>query len=217
MKQILLLGTVLLAFALNANAAPENVVAYVNATAVATDDPATPDNWSAVDVGWFYTPSSTITVTDVGTEFGSSAENDVTVEILSAIPRNGSDLLAKSAATFNPVADTLVFSTLNQAVTLVAGTKYFIGFENVSGVGVNVTSDIGSTSLGSLYYDMTGNGSFTATDANSTDLNSRPILEFADNANGGFVTTPEPSTWALLFGSLAGLAVLRRLRPVRQS
>jgi hypothetical protein len=205
MKRLTLLSALaLIAFTRPAGAA-ENVVLSVNAT----DDPSAADNWSPADVGWYYTPRVTETVTDIGTKFGSSGFTPVTVQILASVPNTGGPDILDTGTNLIPVADTFAFATLNAPITLEAGTSYFIAFEGVAGLGVDVTNEAGATSLGSLHFDMVGDDSYSLVDANSTDINSQPILEFANNSGPA---VPEPSTWALLFASVAGLIFIRRLR-----
>ena len=216
MKQIALLALLLVALARPASA---DVVYSVNAT----DEPLPgPGNWgTADDVGWLYTPTTNTIVTDVGTTFAATFSPPVTVQIFEYLPTTDSNVgPALATGELTPVANTLEFATLNTApLTLLAGTTYLVGFEGVAGDAFNVTNTPGAVSAeGGVYYD-TGDGSFLSlADMAPYD---QPILEFEDNApdsgGGGPVTVPEPSTWALLFGSLAGLAIFRQFRPVRVS
>jgi hypothetical protein len=193
-----------------ANADPLTIVDAINATATADSL----DLWNEQDVGWLYTPptspftpGTSYTITDIGTEFGTSSPDPfgVTVEIFenSNLPTSTGTLIASGALT--AVADTMEFASLNggAGVTLDSGVTYLIAFLGVQGLGENVVDDLGATSVGNWYYY---NGCEIQGGPNTGD-HSQPIIEFADTD-----PVPEPSTWALLIGSLAGLAVFHRLR-----
>jgi len=81
---------------------------------------------------------------------------------------------------------------------------------------------VGSSSIGS--------GTLTLNDTGAGTVTWTPVLLLGTNTTAGGLTLspngsgitvavapiPEPSTWALLFGSLAGLAIVRRLRFARR-
>jgi hypothetical protein len=194
-------------------ATPENIVYSVNTT----DSPVPPPGgWTfAGDVGWLYTPTSNLTITDVGSSFGTAISPPATVVIFdytgnASAPVSGSPI---DSGQLSGPADTLDFATLNAPVVLTGGDTYLIGFEGVSTLGFNITMSPTATSQGDLFYD-TGDGSFSL--STSFSPYTQPILALADNASPG-PATPEPSTWMLLFISLAAIASFKRLRPVPQS
>ena len=100
--------------------AAENVVLSVNAS----DAPVGSSTvWNGVglqqeEVGWLYQvptggPAS-YTITDVGTEFGTTSNQVVTAEIFSNAPSLGGTLL--STGTLTPVANTMEYATLGTPV-----------------------------------------------------------------------------------------------------
>lgn len=163
--------------------------------------------WNATDVGWNFTATSSYQLTDLETIFGSVPDlRTVTAVVMTNTPSNGGMLLA--SGTFVPVAG--VFSGATFApVNVTLGENLFLGFENVGGLGANVTSDAGATSLGSLHYDGSTNGSFSLTE--SGGFTSQPILELT--GVNGTSPVPEPGAWMLLLTVLVTSApALRRLR-----
>lgn len=157
--------------------------------------------WGATDVGWFFTATGSYQLTDLETVFRSvpSAPPNVTAFVMSNTPGNGGTLLG--SGNFFPVAG--VFSGAAFApITVTAGETLFLGFENVAGLGANITLDAGATSLGTFYYDV-GNSKLFNT--SGPGVSSQPILELTGEA------VPEPSAWILLltvlalFGAAAGI------------
>jgi hypothetical protein len=213
MKRTILLITILIITLNRPASAALTIVGSVNGTATADSV----DTWNVDDVGWLYTPTQTLDVMDLGTEFGTSSSSPVTVEIYqgSTTPLSVSTLGTLIAAgTLTPVADTMEFASLNlgEGVTLDAGVQYLIAFLNVQGLGENITDSSGATSLGNFYYF--NNGCDVVEGGGSTgDPHSQPIFEFGSCGDPDPV--PEPSTWALLIGSLAGLVLFRRRLGVR--
>ena len=209
-RAALFLAILIVALNRSAHADPLTIVDAINGTATADSL----DLWNEEDVGWLYTPptspytpGTSYTVTDIGTEFGTSSSNPfgVTVEVFenSNLLSSPGTLIASGSLT--AVADTMEFASLNggAGVTLDSGTTYLIAFLGVKGLGENIVDTSGGTSVGNWFYY---NGCMIKGGPDTTD-HSQPIIEFAN-----VDPVPEPSTWALLIGSLAGLAVFRRLR-----
>lgn len=168
----------------------------------ATDTPVATGTWTASDVGWLYTPSTSYELTEILTEFASGSQA-VTEAIYSGLPDAGGVLLTLSPFGTLPGA----FSGgLFPAISLTAGDTYFIAFEGVAGLGVNYTEDPGAESLGTLYSDF-GGDSFDQ--AESGAITTQPILEFVGQAA---VATPEPSSLFLLGVGLLGLGILASKR-----
>jgi len=203
----------------------------VNASATpAFYDPGSPITmtWAASQVGWFYTPSTSFPLWEVLTKFGVTDHRLVTVDVYQASHGANGTLLSPSAgdvplrsAQFAPQTDALaggIFAPL----TLTANNTYFIGFENVSGLGLNVTADSGATSLaGGLRFGFSGGGYLPVSVGGFL---SQPILQFQYDppnlppAAPDAPAVPEPSS-IVLFGLgtcvVAGSAAWRRRRSSR--
>ena len=180
--------------------------------------PGSPYNltWGASQVGWFYTPSYSYDLWEVTTKFGVTDNRLVTVDVFQASRGRDGSLLSPGigelplrSAQFAPKTDAFaggIFTPL----TLTAHETYFIGFENVNGLGLNVTLDSGATSLpGGLRFGFVNGGGYYPWPIGG--FLSQPILQFQfDPPN-----VPEPSTLALFgIGSCiaAGGAAWRRWR-----
>lgn len=190
----------------------------VNASATpAFYDPGSPITmtWNASEVGWFYTPATSYDLWEVLTKFGATDHRLVTVDVYQASRDAHGTLLSPGAgavplrsAEFAPQTDALaggVFAPL----TLTANDAYFIGFENVSGLGLNVTADSGATGLaGGLRFGFSGSGYLPVSVGGFL---SQPILQFQYDPPD----VPEPAS-IVLFGLgscvLVGNAALRRRR-----
>jgi hypothetical protein len=173
---------------------------------------ATPDGsfWADSSVGWFYTPTQDITVTGILTKFSFASAQPVVEQLFDGDPTN---LNVLGLAAFNPTANAFsggVFS----GVDLTAGHRYFVGFQGISGFGVNVTSASGAVSLDGLGNRVAGGtgirrfGSGIAYQF-SDQSNTSPILEFQGTLTNPS-TTPLPSagwTGMVLLGVLGFLRV----------
>jgi hypothetical protein len=181
--------------------------------------------WAASEVGWFYTPSTSYDLWEVLTKFGVTDNRLVTVDVYQASHGANGSLLSPSAgdvplrsAQFAPQTDALaggIFAPL----TLTANNTYFIGFENVSGLGLNVTADSGATSLaGGLRFGFSGSGYLPVSVGGFL---SQPILQFQYDPPGpspDAPAAPEPASFVLFgLGScvLVGSAAWRRRRNSR--
>lgn len=168
--------------------------------------PSASTNWIATEVGWTYVPSFDYNLDGVLTKFGIGANDGrtITVEVYDEAPSAGGVLLR--SGTFNPASDSFAGATF-LPLALVAGEDYFIGFRNVGGLPVNVTSDGGATNLpGGLMYSFSNNGTYNL--GPETGFTAQPILQFTGASN-----VPEPATMAV-FGLMAvgAFGVRRRLK-----
>jgi hypothetical protein len=128
----------------------------------------------------------------------------VTVEFyLAGPPSDGGALLG--SGTFTPLADAFAGGTF-APVTATAGTTYFVGFRNVSGLSLNTTTDSGAVVASNLRFDTDGLGGY---DQMSVPGDAdRPILQFI-----GPSAVPEPSSVVMLLGTgVLGLIGYRRRR-----
>ncbi|MEA2711079.1 MAG: hypothetical protein QOF78_3680 [Phycisphaerales bacterium] len=128
--------------------------------------------WNFSDVGWFYTPQSTFTLTGVSTNFSITDGRSVSVEIYDQFPAAGGTRLRN--ASFFPSANVFSGGSFSP-LTFTAGEEYFLGFRNVKNLGTNVTSQPGAASLGTAY--VSDDGSYSA-GAESGTRASNPILRF---------------------------------------
>lgn len=128
----------------------------------------------------------------------------MTSQLYDEAPSTGGTLLRQ--AVFVPLEDDFAGSTF-APISLVAGTPYFVGFRDVTGLGVNYTNDLGATSLGQLYFGNNADGMY---DQPATGMSAQPILKFL----GPQGTIPEPGTLGLgvLGGALGGLLRWNRRR-----
>ncbi len=167
--------------------------------------------WAATEVGWFYTPTLSYNLVGVQTKFGSADSRTVTVEVYDAFPGSGGTLLR--SAGFTPEANAFAGGEF-APLSLTAGDTYFVGFRNVGGLSVNVTSDPGATNLpGGLRYSFDNNGSYNL--GPETAFTAQPILQFETGTAP--IPTPEPTSLTLVaVGVVAQLGYAwRRLRGQR--
>jgi hypothetical protein len=170
----------------------------------AGSSPNASGSWSAVDIGWLYTPGLTYSLTGIETKFRTADQRTVTLEVYSAAPPQGGILLR--SANFIPAAGLFAGASFDP-LPVNAGQQFFIGFRNVAGLGVNTTTaDQGMQSLGPDYYDLDGSGSYALHFPFTTGDVDRPILLL----NGTAV--PEPATYMLVGLALSCCAAGRRAK-----
>jgi len=175
--------------------------------------PGSPFNltWSASQVGWFYTPSFSYDLWKVTTKFGITDNRLVTEDIFQASRGADGSLLSPTlgeaplrSAAFAPQTDAFAGGQF-APLTLAANQTYFIGFENVNGLGLNVTTDSGATSLpGGLRFGFANGGGYYPWPIGG--FLSQPILQFQFDPPPETPAVPEPSTLAL-FGIGSCIAV----------
>lgn len=166
---------------------------------------------TTADVGWFYTPSQSYDLWQIATKFAWADGRNVTVDVYNGslgLPPAPGDSPLRSAV-FTPQSDAFaggIFAPL----PLTAGNTYFVEFENVQGLGVNVTNDNGATSLAGAWKTSTPGSSWQSLSPPTAGFYSQPIVQFLTDP----ATVPEPSS-LVLFGigscvTLAGAAWRRR-------
>jgi PEP-CTERM motif len=160
--------------------------------------------YNATDVGFLYTPGFSYTLDGIETKFSSTDPRTVTVAIYSGVPGSLS-LLASGGV--NPVANSFVTAAV-APLLLIGGTTYFLAFENLAGLGPNLTS-VGPTSL-TFYID---NGDLSFGNGPLFQNGVGPVVQF----DGVASAVPEPSTWAMIILGFAGvgfMAYRRKSKPV---
>ena len=144
-------------------------------------NPDTENTWLAADVGWEYTPTINYTLTSIFTKFSYIPYGDnrtVTVEVYDRVPSNGGRLLR--SADFIPQAGTFSGASF-PPINLLAGHTYFIGFRNVSELGVNGTGNPEATVLSAIYFSYVDDGSYSFSELGDGSP-CRPVLEFYGRA-----------------------------------
>jgi hypothetical protein len=170
------------------------------------------------DIGWYYTASTSYTLDQIETIFDTlGTDRTITFGVFTDRPANGGTLL--ESANFSTSEGTLGGPVFATGIPIVAGTTYFIGLENIDGLGVNqVTFEStgvegtppGSVSPGTTWADATGLAQFGSEGCSDTNnWFCKPEIEFL-----GPSSAPEPNTLLLIMAP-AALAVLRRIRRPR--
>lgn len=173
-------------------------------------------HWLIDNGGWVYTPAAGYTLNGIDTRFntcwngtcsGAATSQTLTVEIWDERPGSGPANLLRSA-TFvasNQSSDWVggVFANLD----LVAGEDYFIGFKGLTGVGTNVTEDLGATTLNGLWWGGAGSPYQNLYAAQANAALSQPLLRFMGEPAA---RVPEPGSLALVAAALLCLVCLRQ-------
>jgi hypothetical protein len=146
---------------------------------------------NCASIGWYYTPSFSYDLTAVHTHFDQfhGTNRQVTVEILTDRRAMGGTPL-RSATFDSAVARTSTGGASFTPLHLDAGTRYFIGFRNVAGLGGNFTEQPNAVNLGAaLYLDNDGvndgNYELRGGPANSGGSLDVPILRFFTRVDDG--------------------------------
>lgn len=184
-------------------AAPTHASAQLIADAV--NDTLTPSaaTWGANSVGWYYTPTTSYVLTGIGTKFGSADGRTVTERIYAGTIGN---LTLLSSGTFT--ASTTFSTPIFTPISLVAGTQYFVAFDNLKDLGVSITSAAGASNrLGGLYSGFGPTGSPSYNNGPFTNSGQAIMQFYTTNASTG---VPEADTWAMLMLGFGGLGIAAR-------
>jgi hypothetical protein len=179
-----------------------------------------PTVWADItDIGWYYTPSTSYTLTQIETLFETAGtDRTITFAVFTDRPANGGTLLG--SATFATDEGTLGGPVFTTGIPLVGGTTYFVGLENIDGLGVNqvnyddpdngANGPTGSVSPGTEWQDEDSSANFGTEGCSDTDdWFCKPEIEFLEANPTG---VPEPDTFVLLAVPLAVAFVRRRIR-----
>jgi hypothetical protein len=156
-------------------------------------------SWGVPEAGFSYTPAFSYTLDGIATQFGSNGSSysqTVTVAIYMGLPGS---LTLLGSGDIIPVANTFVTASISP-VALTAGTTYFVAFENINGVYVNLT-DSGPVTTG-IYYDESGGQIF------NKGPNGVAAVGFGFETEFFGTAVPEPSTWAMLLLGFAGIGFM---------
>ncbi len=177
---------------------------------------------SVSNLGWNYTPSFSYNLTGISTFFepiGDPAPVTRTVTVVLENTAGGAPIATGDVSVGASGGDVgVTFS----AVTLTAGQTYFVGFENVAGLGLNIVDwfqgvngppnqqPAGTVNLDGWYKGSPPGNNFQTFIPQIVDgelqVFSAPILNFSGTPITGGV--PEPSTWAMMLAGFAGLGFL---------
>jgi PEP-CTERM motif len=220
-KSILLLGALVAgAVSVSVGAASATVIDNINGSASPTFLVfGAPDD----NVGWNYTPSFSYNLTGISTVFESVPNGDT-------LPRTVTVVLENTGAGGAPIGDPIASGDVTvgrdggaqgvsfSPVTLTAGVTYFVGFENVLSLGLNIVNFLpdgvqppGTVNLNGWYNGTPPGNNFQnfipQIVEGELQVFSAPILNFSGTpiTPGG---VPEPSTWAMMFLGFAGLGFL---------
>jgi hypothetical protein len=197
--------------------------------------PATPEVsvfYASFDkLGWYYTPTTSYTLTGIYSNFGPTTSsvgvNTITVQIQSDRPVLGGTLLREGMFEADRAIGGLLGASFPQ-LDLVAGETYFVNYLGLQGMGVNLgtweygslfmphPADGATTNLG-VYYRNEDDDGFAvevtdvweyASDFITPVSGAEPILYFE-----GFAV-PEPASLEIAVVALLGLcrAIRRRRR-----
>jgi hypothetical protein len=171
------------------------------------------------DIGFYYTASTSYTLTQIETIFDTlGTDRTITFGVYTDRPANGGTLLG--SADFDTSEGTLGGPVFGTGIPITSGTTYFIGLENVDGLGVDqVTFEStgvedtppGSVSPGTAWQDS---GGALFQNEGCSDLDNwfcKPEIEFLGPSVSA---APEPNSFLLLLAP-AALAMIRRVRRPR--
>jgi hypothetical protein len=226
-KSILLLGPLVAgAIALGAGAANAAVIDNVNGSFL---PPFLVFGGAIDNIGWDYTPSFSYNLTGISTYFepvGNPAPVTRTVTVVLESTAGGAPI-ATGAVSVGPSGGAV--GVTFSPITLTADQTYFVGFENVLGLGLNIVDwfqgvngppnqqPVGTVNLDGWYNGTPPGNNFQnfipQMVGDQLQVFSAPILNFSGTPVG--TPTPEPSTWAMMLAGFASLGFLAYRRTVK--
>jgi hypothetical protein len=215
-KSVLLLSALVVGVCAGCAAASATIIDNINGSA----SPPFAFFGAPVDnIGWDYTPSFSYNLTGISTFFepiGDPAPVTRTVTFVLESTAGGTPI-ATGTVSVGSSGGTQGVSF--SPVTLTAGTSYFVGFENVLGLGLNIVSffppgqPAGTVNLDGWWQGTPAGNNFTIfipqMVMGELQVFSAPILNFSGTPITPPPTpVPEPSTWAMMVLGFAGLGFL---------
>ena len=143
-------------------------------------------------VGWYITPAAPFNLTGVQTNFNAvqqtgSQDRNVTVEVLTDRRAVGGILLRSVVFNTSTARGRLGGVTFTP-ITLNAGTRYFIGFRGIAGIGINTTNEASAVNCGAcLYLDnqSSAEGQYaTRGGSNQPSAQDQPIIRLVGTIVG---------------------------------
>lgn len=183
--------------------------------------------WGLNEVGWYWTPQSDFSLTGIRTSFrsgtgvGGDVDRDVTIVLMDD---RGGAVLASGVFNSSAARGTLGGITFGTAYDVDDATTYFVGFQNVLSLGINIVgntpNDESFDALGpSGYGDNDGVvGNFASAFAGDPQFESTcialgcPIIAFLteiDDPGENGDDIPEPATLLLFSVGLLGFGTAR--------
>ncbi len=170
-------------------------------------------SYGVAEVGWFFTPATSFTFNEIRTRFQDNLLN----------PTNGQPITFElrervfDINSYEQPGALLRSTTFGASVTMAGGTfddfqilagqTYFLGFQGVQDLGVNVADDDNRIVVGHMRYASSVGGGYNSEEGSG--VTDSPIFQML----GGPSMVPEPTALALLaLGGLSGLTIYRRRR-----
>ncbi|MDX1929680.1 MAG: PEP-CTERM sorting domain-containing protein [Pirellulaceae bacterium] len=183
-----------------------------------------------LNLGWFYSPTTAYNLDRIETTFravpnAGAFSRPVTLSIWDAHPGSGGSLL--ESGSFNVGNGGGVQGISFPEFTLAAGQNYFIGLQNIRGLGINIVQPINNnfgqgqppgTEFLNGWYFGTGSSFSTFVPLATGDPNvpnnpfAAPIFRFYGNPIPP-AAVPEPSSLMII----AGFGLFALVRPLRRA
>ena len=213
-RSVLLLSALVVGVAAGSGAASATVIDNINGSA---SPPFLVFGAPVDNIGWDYTPSFSYNLTGISTSFEPVDNPPVTTRTVTIVLESTAGGAPIATGDVSVGASGGALGVTFSPVTLTAGTSYFVGFENVLGLGLNIVNFLpngqppGTVNLDGWWQGTPAGNNFTIFTPQIVNgelqVFSAPILNFSGTplTPGG---VPEPSTWAMMLAGFAGLGLL---------